>query len=70
MIEQASKGEDGIVLEIADDGTGFDPQGSFPGHLGLRSMRERLTRFGGTLSIESAPGQGTRLRANVPRNRQ
>jgi PAS domain S-box-containing protein len=55
-----------IVLEVCDDGVGFDPIASFPGHLGLRSMRERATRRGGTLDIVSAPGGGTRIRACVP----
>jgi signal transduction histidine kinase len=58
-------GEDGVALEIQDDGQGFDPSGSFPGHLGLRSMRERVERLGGALAVESAPGQGTRIRAEV-----
>ena len=56
----------GITLEVRDDGRGFDPQGQFPGHLGLRTMRERAIRLGGTLAVESAPGQGTRIRAEVP----
>ena len=55
-----------IVLEIQDDGVGFDTAGSFPGHLGLQSMRERATRLGGSLEIESAPGRGTRVRALIP----
>jgi PAS domain S-box-containing protein len=52
-----------LVLEISDKGTGFNPEQSFPGHLGLQSMRERLERLGGTLNIISAPGQGTQIRA-------
>jgi PAS domain S-box-containing protein len=59
-------GPDGIVLEIEDDGVGFDPAGDFPGHLGLRSMRERAAARGGTLDITSAPDQGTHLRAWLP----
>ena len=55
-----------IALTISDDGTGFDPQGEFPGHLGLRSMRERAARLGGTLELESAPGKGTYIRARIP----
>jgi signal transduction histidine kinase len=55
-----------IVLEVSDNGRGFDPAGLFPGHLGLRSMRERVTKIGGTLTIESAPGQGTCIRVQVP----
>jgi PAS domain S-box-containing protein len=55
-----------VALEISDDGSGFDPSGSFPGHLGLRSMRERAAQIGGTLEIESAPGEGTRVLTRIP----
>ncbi|MCC6388499.1 MAG: GAF domain-containing protein [Dehalococcoidia bacterium] len=54
------------TLDIRDNGTGFDSGGEFPGHLGLRSMRERATRLGGTFEVESEPGKGTHLRAVVP----
>ena len=57
---------DEILLEVRDDGGGFDPESSFPGHLGLKSMRERVAHLGGTLRIESAPGEGTRIRAQIP----
>jgi signal transduction histidine kinase len=56
----------GILLEISDTGLGFNPEQSFPGHLGLLSMRERLERLGGRLEIRSVPGQGTALRALIP----
>ena len=52
-------------LEVCDDGPGFDPTGSFPEHRGLRSMRERATQLGGALEIESAPGRGTCVRAEI-----
>ena len=55
-----------VVLEIADDGVGFDPNGSFPGHLGLRSMRERAIGVGGSLEVVSSRGRGTRIVARVP----
>ena len=55
-----------ITLEIADDGRGFDPHGAFPGHLGLRSMRERVSRAGGTFAIHSAPNAGTRIQVHLP----
>jgi signal transduction histidine kinase len=58
--------EGAIALEIRDDGVGFDPQDEYPGHLGLQSMRERATRLGGTLEIESAPEHGTLLRVRIP----
>jgi signal transduction histidine kinase len=54
------------VLMVTDDGRGFDPLQDFPGHLGLQSMRERATNVGGSVDIDSAPGEGTRLRARVP----
>jgi signal transduction histidine kinase len=59
-------GPDGIALEVSDDGVGFDPDASFPGHLGLESMRERAARVGGALRVQSAPGEGTSIRVRVP----
>lgn len=55
-----------IILEVHDNGKGFDPSTSFPGHLGLRSMRERAAKMGGVLTIESLPGQGTCVGVRVP----
>jgi signal transduction histidine kinase len=55
-----------LILEIRDNGSGFDPLSSFPGHLGLLSMQERVKNLAGVLSIESTPGQGTTIRARVP----
>jgi signal transduction histidine kinase len=55
-----------IILEIRDNGRGFDSAGSFPGHLGLLSMQERVEQLAGVLSIESTPGEGTTIRARVP----
>ncbi len=58
---------DGVItVEVHDNGRGFDATSSFPGHLGLHSMQERVKSLGGELKIESAPGQGTRIRAQVP----
>jgi signal transduction histidine kinase len=57
---------DSVALEVADDGVGFDPDGRFPGHLGLRSMRERATEVGGSLEVVSARGHGTRIVVSVP----
>lgn len=55
-----------VYLEIYDDGVGFDATGDFPGHLGLRSMRERAERLGGTLEVESTPGEGARIYTQIP----
>jgi PAS domain S-box-containing protein len=51
-----------IVLEVQDDGVGFDPQQEYRGHMGLHSMRERAVKLGSTLEIGSAPGNGTLIR--------
>ena len=58
---------EGFTLEVSDDGTGFDAQDDFPGHLGLKSMRERASRLGGTLEVASEPGLGVSILARVPR---
>jgi PAS domain S-box-containing protein len=55
-----------LVLRIGDDGQGFDTSGSFPGHLGLHSMRERTQTVGAELAIASAPGEGTLISVRVP----
>jgi PAS domain S-box-containing protein len=56
-----------IVLELADDGVGFDPQAEYSGHMGLNSMRERAAQIGGTLEVESQAGQGSVVRLRIPR---
>ncbi|WP_432558048.1 sensor histidine kinase [Granulicoccus sp. GXG6511] len=68
-----SAGEDAVLLDVVDDGVGFDP-GALPatpavpgrGGYGLLSTRARLRELGGRLEIESAPGEGTALSAQVP----
>ncbi|MEU2509879.1 sensor histidine kinase [Streptomyces sp. NPDC007863] len=62
--------DDQVVLDIADDGRGFDPAavgagGGVRGH-GLPAIRTRAHQLGGTLTVESAPGEGTVLSAAVP----
>jgi transcriptional regulator with GAF, ATPase, and Fis domain len=54
-----------IDMEVCDDGVGFDPTRAFPGHLGLRSMQERIRNLSGTFQIESVPGQGTCIRVCI-----
>ena len=53
-----------LWMKITDDGKGFDPGRASKG-LGLASMRERVRMIGGELVIESAPGRGTTLVAQV-----
>jgi len=60
---------DRLLIEIEDDGVGFggDAEASAIGRgLGLISVRERVSRLGGTFNILSAPGQGTRLIVSLP----
>ena len=60
---------DTLVAVIADDGLGFNAaaraRGEFP-QFGLSTMRERAESIGGTLTIESSPGGGTRVRFALP----
>jgi signal transduction histidine kinase len=56
-----------IEIAIADDGCGFSPMTPAPeGHDGLANMRTRVDELGGSLSIDSSPGSGTRVAIHVP----
>jgi signal transduction histidine kinase len=55
-----------LRVVIRDNGVGFDVQDTFAGHLGLHSMRERAGQLGGTLDIQSVPGQGTTIALTLP----
>jgi signal transduction histidine kinase len=57
--------DDEIVEEIYDNGRGFDPQ-TRPTGMGLRSIRERIEKLGGSVKIDSTPEQGTSLLLTVP----
>jgi signal transduction histidine kinase len=63
---------DHIDIEVEDKGTGFDAKAlgsqSSGGGFGLFSVREQISRLGGTVEIISAPGQGTRVNMRVPLN--
>jgi len=54
-----------VVVEVRDDGSGFDPAAPHPGHFGLESMRSRAAELGGVLTISSTPGVGTTVRAEA-----
>ncbi len=63
--------EDLVLLDIVDDGVGFDPattrRSARDGSgFGLQAMGERLAALGGTFTVESAPGEGTAVAASVP----
>ena len=57
-----------LVMEIRDWGRGFIPEqyANNSEHVGLSSMLERVNLIGGTYSLTSAPGEGTRIRAVFP----
>jgi signal transduction histidine kinase len=55
-----------LLLQVADAGRGFDPDGAEGVGLGLVSMRERVDALGGHFSVQSAPGQGTRIGVRLP----
>ena len=55
-----------VVVEVRDNGRGFDPAAGHPGHFGLESMRSRAAEIGGRLTIISRPGFGTTVRVRVP----
>ncbi len=59
---------DRAVLEIVDEGRGFEPGLNTGGHFGLIGVNERVHLLGGTLQIESSPGVGTQIRVVVPIN--
>jgi signal transduction histidine kinase len=60
-----------IQLEVRDDGVGFDP-GTLQttGGMGIRGMEERAHALGGRLLVESAPGEGTLVRVQIPIRRE
>jgi len=68
---------DHVCLEVADDGRGFDPP-AFDGrstaqyvdHIGLRGMHDRVVLLNGTFSLESSPGQGTKVTVSLPLQRE
>ncbi len=59
--------ENGTVhVVVADNGAGFDPTAVPAGHYGLHGLRERARMVGGTISVQSIPGEGATLTASFP----
>lgn len=54
-----------LVLEVTDDGDGFEPDRVPRGHLGLVGMRQRADQVSADLVIESAPNEGTTIRVTL-----
>lgn len=62
--------EDGwLLIEVTDQGVGFDPKQTLPKHYGLEGIRHRARLLGGHAQIHSAPGQGTRVAVRLPLNK-
>jgi len=62
---------DEVVLAIADEGIGFDPEliiGS--GHLGLRNLRDRARAMNAAVAVDSSPGNGARIIIRVPHDQR
>ena len=57
--------DEAILIEVADDGRGFDP-GSARAGIGLSAMRERVEGLGGEIEVRSRPGEGTKVTVRVP----
>ncbi len=62
------QGRRNVILEIVDDGCGFDPKKVERGGLGLNNMRERTAQIHGKLQIISSPEGGTKVVITVPRD--
>jgi signal transduction histidine kinase len=58
--------DDAILIEVVDDGRGFDP-GSARAGIGLSAMRERVEALGAKIEVRSRPGEGTKVTVRVPR---
>jgi signal transduction histidine kinase len=58
-----------LLVEVSDDGVGFDRSAPQPGHMGLRTMAQRMEQLGGSLMVDATPGRGTRIAATIPLSR-
>ncbi len=59
-------GSDGLAVIIEDDGCGFDPDATRNRGVGLPGLVARAVQVGGRVRIDSTPGWGTRIRADLP----
>lgn len=61
---------DGVIgFSVKDDGCGFDPdnaKGPAQGHFGIEGIRERIAALNGSVTVESAPGKGTKTTVSIP----
>ncbi|HEU5231115.1 MAG TPA: sensor histidine kinase [Ktedonobacteraceae bacterium] len=66
VVLQLTQHDNEVCFLVRDNGRGFDPSFPFPGHFGVRSMQERAIKVGGSVTIESAPEQGTSINVRIP----
>ena len=69
VVVEVSRGDATLVLEVRDDGLGFEPSDSMKGdwpHFGIATMRERAASVGGSLEISGGSGRGTTVRLHIP----
>ncbi|WP_181368987.1 tetratricopeptide repeat-containing sensor histidine kinase [Flavobacterium pallidum] len=64
ILVRIAENQDGISIEIIDDGNGFDMETAINGN-GLHNMKKRIRSIGGAAEIDSAPGTGTRVSINL-----
>jgi PAS domain S-box-containing protein len=63
---EVSATDEELILDVQDDGQGFELASARRGRWGMTTMRERAEAAGGQLHIASSPGEGTRIHARVP----
>lgn len=64
---EVSNADGQLLVTVSDNGAGFDPREvGTEGHVGLEGMRERVEILGGSFQLQTAPGQGTIIRASLP----
>ena len=66
IVISLTRRRDRVLLEVSDDGRGFDASSACGTGLGLGVMRYRAGLFGGALQVKSSPGKGTRVVCSVP----
>lgn len=63
---EVARSAQAVAVQVVDDGVGFDAAASLAGHHGLAGMRFRVESLGGQMVVQTAPGGGTTLRAELP----
>ncbi|MEV6343715.1 ATP-binding protein [Actinoplanes sp. NPDC051851] len=66
IVVRVAESAGGVAVVVRDDGRGFDPRCTEPGFGIRQSITERVREAGGTATVESAPGRGTRVRLWIP----